>query len=161
MNNLRLRKSGKLRAGNFSDMHNKINIRHYRTFGCPVYVLDARLQGAIFIHKCDKRVRVGAYVGRFPILVGNVSLILNLSKVHVSPQFHVVFDKTFSTVPSLKNGSVPASWKFICENNRELATNEDFNLEDLWSKYERESGVKFDIQKDASNKTFQQPNMMH
>ena len=76
---------------------------------------------------------------------------------HVSPQFHVVFDETFSTIPSLKNGSVSDSWKFICENNRELATYKDFNLADLWSKSEQESGVKFDIQRDATNKCFQQP----
>ena len=85
--------------------------------------------------------RLGAYVGRSPIHAGNVSLILNRSTGHVTPQFHVVFDKTFSTVPSLKNGSVPASWKFVCENNRELATYKYFNLADLWSKSERESGV--------------------
>ena len=138
-------------------MHNKINIRHYHTFVCLVYVIDARLQGDIFIPKWDERVRVGAYVGRSPIQAGNISLILNLSTGHVSPQFQVNFDETSSTVPSLKNGSVPASWKFICENNRELATYEDFNLADLWSKSERESGVKFDIQKDKTNKTFQQP----
>ena len=77
--------------------------------GCPVCVLDARLQGASFIPKWDDRVRVGAYVGRSPIHAGNVSLILNISTGHVSPKFHVVFDGTFSTVPSLKNGSVPAS----------------------------------------------------
>ena len=99
-------------------MHNKTNIRHYHTFGFPVYVLDARLQGAGFIPKWDEQVRVGAYVRISPIHAGNVSLILNLSTGHVSPQFHVVFDETFSTVPSLKNGSVPASWTFICENNR-------------------------------------------
>ena len=34
---------------------------------------------------------------------------------------------------------------------------EDFNLADLWSKSERESGVKFDMLKDATNKTLQQP----
>ena len=55
-----------------------------------------------------------------------------------------------------KNGSIPASWRFICENNRELATNEDFNLADLWSKSEQESGVKFDIQRNATSKHFQQ-----
>ena len=99
-------------------MHNKINIRHYHTFGFPVYILDARLQGASFILKWDEQVRVGAYVGRSPIHAGNVSLILNLSMGHVSPQFHVVFDEKNSTVPSLKTGSIPASWKFICENNR-------------------------------------------
>ena len=91
-------------------MHNKINIRNYQALDCPVYVLDARLQGASFIPKWDKQVRVGAYIGRSPIHAGNVSLILNLSTGHVSPQFHVLFDETFSTVPSLKNGSVPSSW---------------------------------------------------
>ena len=77
--------------------------------------------------------------------------------IFVSPQFHVVFDETFSTVPSLKTGSIPASWTFICENNRELATYKDFNLSDLWSKSEQESGVKFDIQRYSNSKTFQQP----
>ena len=80
-------------------MHNKMNIRNYHTFGCPVYVLDARLQGAGFIPKWDEQVRVDAYDGRSQIHAGNVSLILNLSTGHVSPQFHVVFDETFSTVP--------------------------------------------------------------
>ena len=92
LNNLRLGKSGKLRAGNFSAMHNKINIRHYHTFGCPVYVHYARLQGAGFIPKWDEQARVGVYVRRSPIHAGNVSLISNLSAGHVSPQFHVVFD---------------------------------------------------------------------
>ena len=131
LNNLCLGKSGKSRAEIFSAMHNKINIRNYPTFGCPVYILDARLQGASFIPNWDKQVRGGAYVGRSPIHSGKVSLILNISTGHVSRKFHVVFDETFSTVPSLKNGSVLASWKFICENNRELTTNKDFNLADL------------------------------
>ena len=110
-----------------------------------MYVLDARLQGDSFIPKWDEQVRVSVYVGRSPIRAGNVSLVLNLSTGHVSPQFHVVFDKNISTIPSLKNGSVPASWKFICKNYKELATKEDLNLADLWSKSEQESGVKFDI----------------
>ena len=135
----------------------KINITYYHTFGCPVYVLDERLQGRGFITKWDERVRVGTYVGRSPIHVGNVSLILNLSTGHASPQFHVVFDKTFSTVPSLKTGSIPYLWTFICKKNRELATYEDFNLEDLWSKSERKSGVKFDIQRYSNRKKIQQP----
>ena len=142
-------------------MHNKINIRHYHTFCCPVYALDARLQGSSFIPKWYDQVRVGVYVGRSPIRAGNVSLVLNVSTGHVSPQFHVVFDETFSTVPSLKNGSVPASCEFICKNKRELATSEDFNLADLWSKSERESGVKFDIQKGATNFFFNNQKMMH
>ena len=75
--------------------------------------------------------RVGAYVVRSPICAVNVSLVLNLSTGHVIPQFHVVFDEKNSTVPSLKNGSVPVYWKFFCENIRKLATNEYLNLADL------------------------------
>ena len=67
-----------------------------------------------------------------------------------------MFEKTSFTVPSLKNGSIPASWAFICKNIRELATYKDFNLAYLWSKYERESGVKFDIQRDSTSKISQQ-----
>ena len=36
LNNLCLGKPEKLRAENISDMRNKINIRHYHTFGCPM-----------------------------------------------------------------------------------------------------------------------------
>ena len=75
LNNFRLGKSGKSRAKTFSAMHNKINISHYCMFGCLLYVLDARLQGASFIPKWDERVRVGAYVRRSPIHAENVSLI--------------------------------------------------------------------------------------
>ena len=53
LNNLCLGKSGKSRAETFSAMHNKINIRNYHTSGCPVYVLNACLQGAGFIPKWD------------------------------------------------------------------------------------------------------------
>ena len=116
-----------------------------------MYVLDAHLQCADFITIWDEEVRVGLYVGTSQIHAGNVSLILNPSTGHVSPQFHVVFDETVSTIPSLKNGSIPYSWKFICENIRELATYKDFNLADLWSIPEWESGVKVNIKRDATN----------
>ena len=120
LNNLHLGKSGKSRAKNISAMHNKINIRHYHTFGCPVYILDSLLQGAGFIPKWDERVRVDAYVGRSQIHAGNVSLIMNLSTGHASPQFHVVFDDKFSIVPPLKTGSITALWTFICKKIENL-----------------------------------------
>ena len=76
-------------------MHKKNIIRHYHTFGCQVYVIDAHLHGAGVIPKWEERVRVDAYVEISPIHAGNVSLILNLSTGPVSPQFHVVFNETF------------------------------------------------------------------
>ena len=101
-------------------MHNKINITHYHKFGYLVYVLDARLQGASFIPKWDKRVIVGAYVGRYPIHAGNVSLVLNISTGHVSPQFHVVFDGKILLLNHLKTDQfqIPGSlFAKIIENS--------------------------------------------
>ena len=46
----------------------------------------------------DSRVRIGAYVGHSPRHAGNVALILDLATGHVSLQFHVVFDDSFSTI---------------------------------------------------------------
>ena len=54
LNNLCLSKSGKSCAKTLTDMHNKINIRNFHTSGCPVYVLDARLQAAGYILKWDE-----------------------------------------------------------------------------------------------------------
>ena len=54
-------------------------------------------------------------------------------------------------------GTYPFFSDVTVEKNRELATYEDFNFADLWSKSERESGVKFDIQREATNNFFQQP----
>ena len=43
-----------------------------------------------------------------------------------------------------------------CSSDEE-EDDKSLHLADIWSKYEQESGVKFDIQKDATNKTHQQP----
>ena len=66
LNNFRLGKSVKSRAEIFSAMHNKINIRHYHTFVCLVYVLHAWLQGASFIPKWDEGVKSGRVRWKIP-----------------------------------------------------------------------------------------------
>eukprot|EP00804_Cyclotella_cryptica_P012739 CCRYP_019202-RA/>CCRYP_019202-RA protein AED:0.43 eAED:0.27 QI:0/0/0/1/0/0.5/2/0/558 len=70
-------------------------------FCCPVYVLDPRLQDGKKIPKWDSRARQGIFVGFSPRHSSLVPLILNPRTQHVSLQFHVIFDATFSTVPSL------------------------------------------------------------
>ncbi|KAL7484019.1 hypothetical protein ACHAW6_009661 [Cyclotella cf. meneghiniana] len=74
-------------------------------FGCPVYVLDPRLQDGKKIPKWDSRARQGIFVGFSPHHSTSVPLILNPRTQHISPQFHVIFDDAFSTVPSLTNES--------------------------------------------------------
>ena len=72
-------------------------VQHFHTFGCPVYVLDARLQdaGGAGPPKWDPRSRLGIYLGHSPSHAGSVALVLNPRTGLVSPQFHVVIDDDF------------------------------------------------------------------
>ena len=90
--------------------------KHWRPFGCPVYVLDNALQNAGGIkHKWEQRSRVGVYLGRSPFHASSVALVLNLSTGRVSPQFHVQFDPGFHTVKKSFGGqSPPSMWQAIC-----------------------------------------------
>ena len=47
-----------------------------------------------------------------------------------------------------------------CSSDEEK-DHESLHLADLWSKSERESGVKFDIEKDVTKNTFSNQKMMH
>jgi hypothetical protein len=55
------------------------------------------------------------YVGRSPLHASNVGLILNPRTGHVSPQFHVVYDNDFTTVPYLRSADVPPHWTQLVE----------------------------------------------
>eukprot|EP00957_Ditylum_brightwellii_P127533 9725482-Ditylum_brightwellii.AAC.1 len=71
----------------------------HRTFGCPVYSLDHRLQtdnGSV--PKWNPRARLGIYLGPSSRHVRNVSLVLSLETSPVSPQFHVVHDDFCKTI---------------------------------------------------------------
>lgn len=70
-------------------------------FGCPVYILDPKLQDGHQIPKWNSKVRKGIFAGFSPDHSTNVPLIYNPSTQHISPQFHVNFDDQFSTVPAL------------------------------------------------------------
>ena len=85
------------------------NIKHFKTFGCPVYVLDKGMQGGGLIKKWDKRARVGLYLGHSLHHARTVGLILNLETGLVSPQFHCQYDTRFQTVRSKLGNQQPSS----------------------------------------------------
>ena len=88
-----------------------INTSNFHTFGCSCYVLDHRLQsGTGKIPKWEPRARMGIYVGWLPSHASNVTLILNPHTVYVLPQFHVVYDDDFTTVPYLWTAATPPHW---------------------------------------------------
>ena len=81
----------------FSKTVVNINKKHYKPFGCPVYVLDSALQASAAIHdKWKERARIGVYLGQSPLHPRNVALVLDVTTGLVSPQFHVKFDPSFS-----------------------------------------------------------------
>ena len=73
-------------------------LRELHVWGCPVYVLDPKLQDGKKIPKFDPRSRRGLNVGLSPRHAATVPSVLNLQTGNISPQFHVVFDDWFSTV---------------------------------------------------------------
>ena len=94
------------------------NLTEHHPWGCPVYILDARLQDrSCSAPKWDPRARLGIYLGPSRVHDSNVHLVLNPRTGHISPQFHAVFDDAFSTVPHLRSGTVPSLWKELVESN--------------------------------------------
>ena len=81
------------------------NPKHWKPFGCPVYVLDNALQARSPFHKWKQRSRVGVYLGMSPLHGRNVALVLDRDSGHVSPQFHVALDAAFDTIKQITTKS--------------------------------------------------------
>ncbi len=62
---------------------------------------------------------MGLYLGRSPSHAANVALIFNPRTGQVSPQFHVVFDDDFTTVPYLRSSQAPPFWaELVCASTK-------------------------------------------
>jgi hypothetical protein len=81
------------------------NPKHWKPFGCPVYVLDNQLQSGKPFHKWGQRSKIGVYLGKSPQHGRSVALVLSRETGLVSPQFHVAFDPTFRTVKDITSKS--------------------------------------------------------
>ena len=109
-NNLRF-KDGKSPMQNYTNYTcSRLNIVDHYTWGSPTYVLTSKAQQGV-LPQWDTRSRLGVYLGQSPIHASTVALVLNLKSLHVSPQFHVIFDDDFSTVDFINNGEILSNWK--------------------------------------------------
>ena len=117
----------------FLDIKEFPNIKQEHTFGCPVFVLDHRLQkSSTGPPKWDLRSRLGVYIGRSPFHAGSVALILNPRSGLVSPQYHLVFDDEFSTVPYLSSTDIPPQWLALVKHSSERTPTGDYTLAETW-----------------------------
>eukprot|EP00957_Ditylum_brightwellii_P053332 4043074-Ditylum_brightwellii.AAC.1 len=74
----------------FSNVCSVQNLTEHHPWGCPVYILDARLQDRSgSVPKWNPWARLGIYLGPSCVHAGNVHLVFNPRTGHVSPQFHV------------------------------------------------------------------------
>ena len=67
-----------------------------------------------------------------PFHAGSVALVLNPTTGHVSPQYHLIFDNDFTTVPFLRAGTEPSNWQELAKNCTERVTDESYELAKTW-----------------------------
>ena len=74
-------------------------------------MLDGRIQSGKKAKKWEVRARLAIYLGPSPQHARTVGLVLSLTTGLVSPQFHVKYDDTFST---LRSNAIPTSmWQHL------------------------------------------------
>lgn len=81
----------------FSGTEVEPNINHFHPFGCPVYVLESKLQAQQSHNKWTDRSKVGIFLCHSPKHATSVPLVLNTQTGNVSPQFHCIYDDDFAT----------------------------------------------------------------
>ena len=105
----------------------------YHTWGCLVFILKFPLHGSPEgLPKWEPRARTGVYLEQSPFHAGTVDLLLNTRTGHVSPQNHVVFDETLSTVEHMSKVTVPLNWKNLIKEHSDIAIKENFTLAKDW-----------------------------
>ena len=105
-----------------------------QVWGCPVYVLDSTMQDGKKLPRWKTRSRRAVYVGLSKKHAATAPLVLNLTSLYISPQFHCVFDCWFATViatatsiPDLKN----PIWDKLFGESRFQYTFDDYLPPDL------------------------------
>ena len=85
-------------------------------WGCPVYILDPKLQDGQKIPKWRPISRLGQFMGVSKHHASTVGLVRNLQTGRIIPQFHVIYDDDFETVRSDEE-SQPLIWEELLTFN--------------------------------------------
>ena len=105
------------------------DLRRAHVWGCPVFVLDAKLQDGKKLPKWNRRARMGQFLGFSRSHSSLVAMVRNLHTGHVSPQYHVVFDDKFETIFNM--GAPEEQFDTLCndlfENSRDWYTEEEYD----------------------------------
>jgi len=93
-------------------------------WGCPTFILDPKLRkDGAKLPKWAPRSRQGVNMGFSRMHSSLIALVLNTRTQSITPQFHVVFDDSFSTVPSPTDGTIDtASWQQLITSPHDQVT---------------------------------------
>ena len=110
------------------------HLQRAHVWGCPVYVLDPKLQDGKKIPKWNPRARRGQFLGYSPLHSTTIGRILNPRTGAVSAQYHVVYDDHFSSVPNAEAGglfgNIPFNaddWARLVASGHERVLDPDFD----------------------------------
>ena len=112
-------------------LHGTNRLTQLPVWGCPVYVLQPKLQDQRKIPKWEPRSRRGQYQGWSPLHASNVALVRNLKTGYISPQFHVIFDNWFETVGVDDDVTPPAVWDVLVTHSHFRSNVDDSDLDGL------------------------------
>ena len=98
-------------------------------WGCPVYVLEAKLQNDQKLPKWNRRARLGQFVGFSDEHSSLVANVRHMTTNYISPQFHVVFDDLFETVnrTGVDDTVVESICQGLFQRERELYAEEELD----------------------------------
>ena len=101
----------------------------YHVWGCPVYVLEAKLQNDQKLPKWNRRARLGQFVGFSDEHSSLVANARHLTTNYISPQFHIVFDDLFETVnrTGVDDTVVESICQGLFQRERELYAEEELD----------------------------------
>ena len=132
-NRLHIDKFGYTPLERFARTRSPLQPDIFHTWGAPIYVLDSRNQsGPCLVPKWEPRSKLGIYLGFSPCHSRDVALVMSPTTGNLSPQFHVVFDDEFSTLPFLRQQQQPPHWSQLVNQSRYLATDQNFELSNTW-----------------------------
>ena len=81
------------------------------------------------------------YFGYSPFHAVSVKLVWDPTTGCVSPQYHVLFDNEFSTVPYIEAGTIPPKWENFVKYSTKTATAQDIDLADTWLQGQSNEGA--------------------
>ena len=91
------------------------DLKRTHVWGAHSYVLDPRLQDGKKIPKWNRRSRRGKFLGFSSEHSSLISIVRNLRTGYISPQFHLIHDDRFHTVPNFDHVIPPDTQEALAD----------------------------------------------